>query len=78
MDIGGDGWKAGRCSFEALHAKGLRDRVKVMTGGAPVRRIFADEIGADGLAADAGGASKLGKSLMKRRAVQNSAGEMSR
>src|SRR5256886_13235803 len=31
---------------------GLRERVKVMVGGAPVSQAFADEIGADGYARD--------------------------
>jgi 5-methyltetrahydrofolate--homocysteine methyltransferase len=31
---------------------GLRERVKVMVGGAPVSQAFADEIGADGYAKD--------------------------
>jgi 5-methyltetrahydrofolate--homocysteine methyltransferase len=35
-----------------VHAR-LRDRVKVMVGGAPVSQAFADEIGADGYARDA-------------------------
>ena len=33
--------------IEALKAAGLRDKVKVMVGGAPVTQAFADEIGAD-------------------------------
>jgi len=53
-----------RGTMEVLAEKQLRDRVKIMIGGAPVSQNFADEIGADGYAADAGGASKLAKSLM--------------
>jgi len=41
----------------------VRDQVKIMIGGAPVTQAFADEIGADGFAADAGSASKLAKAL---------------
>lgn len=37
----------------ALQEAGLRDKVKVLVGGAPVSRAFADEIGADGFCADA-------------------------
>ena len=37
---------------DALVRAGLRDRVKVMIGGAPVTQAFADEIGADGYAKD--------------------------
>jgi 5-methyltetrahydrofolate--homocysteine methyltransferase len=39
--------------IEALQKALLRDRVKVMVGGAPVSREFADSIGADGYAPDA-------------------------
>lgn len=40
-------------TINALKAAGLRDRVKIMVGGAPVTQAFADEIGADGYAPDA-------------------------
>ena len=50
-------------TVDAIVEAGLRDRVKIMVGGAPVTQAFADEIGADGFAADAGSASKLAKSL---------------
>src|SRR5688500_10594078 len=39
-------------TLDALPRAGLRDRVKVMIGGAPVSQAFADEIGADGYARD--------------------------
>lgn len=39
--------------LDALQARGLRDRVKVMVGGAPVTQSYADKIGADGYAEDA-------------------------
>lgn len=51
--------------IESLEKAGFRRRVKVMVGGAPLSRSFADEIGADGYARDAGGAVELAKSLMK-------------
>ena len=38
--------------LEALAVRGLRERVLVMVGGAPVSRALADEIGADGFADD--------------------------
>ncbi len=50
-------------TVDAIVEAGLRDQVKIMVGGAPVTKAFADEIGADGFAADAGAASKLAKSL---------------
>jgi 5-methyltetrahydrofolate--homocysteine methyltransferase len=34
-------------TIEALKKAGVRDQVKVMIGGAPIRQEFADEIGAD-------------------------------
>lgn len=50
-------------TVDAIVEAGLRDKVKIMVGGAPVTQAFADEIGADGFAPDAGSASKLAKSL---------------
>lgn len=40
-------------TLEALETAGLRDRVKVMVGGAPVTNKYATEIGADAYAPDA-------------------------
>jgi len=40
-------------TIQALKATGLRDKVKVAIGGAPVTQSFADQIGADCYAADA-------------------------
>ncbi len=51
-------------TVDAIVESGLRDQVKIMVGGAPVTQNFADEIGADGFAADAGSASKLAKSFI--------------
>jgi len=39
-------------TIDALIKAGLRERVKVMVGGAPVTQAFANEIGADGYARD--------------------------
>ena len=50
-------------TVDAIVESGLRNRVKIMVGGAPVTQAFADEIGADGFAADAGSASKMAKSF---------------
>lgn len=55
--------------IDALSAHGLRDRVKVMVGGAPVNEKFARDIGADGYAADAGQAVDLAKRLMEGHAA---------
>jgi methylmalonyl-CoA mutase cobalamin-binding domain/chain len=48
----------------ALQEAGVRSKVKVMVGGAPVTRSWADEIGADGYAEDAMGAVSLAKKLV--------------
>lgn len=52
-------------TISAVAEMGIRDRIKVMVGGAPVTQSFADEIGAEGYAPDAGSAVKLAKSLMR-------------
>jgi 5-methyltetrahydrofolate--homocysteine methyltransferase len=49
--------------IEALKEAGLREQVKVMLGGAPVSRQWAEEIGADGYAEDASGAVNLARRL---------------
>ena len=48
----------------ALDKAGLRNRVKVIVGGAPVTESYAQEIGADGYASDASRAVKVIKSLL--------------
>lgn len=50
-------------TIHALVESGLRDKVKIIIGGAPVNQEFADRIGADGYAPDAGSASRLAKQL---------------
>jgi corrinoid protein of di/trimethylamine methyltransferase len=50
--------------IEALQEAGLRDKVKVMVGGAPVTQSWADKIGADGYAEDAIAAVVLAKRLI--------------
>ena len=52
-------------TIDAVVESGLRDRVKIMVGGAPVTKIYANEIGADGYAPDAGSATKLAKTLLQ-------------
>jgi len=52
---------------EALEKEGLRSQVKVMVGGAPVTRRWADEIGADGYAKDAMSAVTLAQQLMQQK-----------
>jgi 5-methyltetrahydrofolate--homocysteine methyltransferase len=48
----------------ALKEAGLRDKVKVIVGGAPVTDTYARDIGADGYAPDAGQAATLAKNLI--------------
>ena len=50
--------------IDAIVAEGLREKVKVMIGGAPVTQSYADEIGADGYSADAASAADLAKKLV--------------
>ena len=48
----------------ALAEAGLRDSVKVIVGGAPVTRTWAEEIGADGYGEDAVGAVTVARELV--------------
>jgi 5-methyltetrahydrofolate--homocysteine methyltransferase len=52
--------------INALKEAGIRERVKVMIGGAPVTQRYADEIGADGYAPDAASAVEKAKELIGR------------
>jgi len=54
-----------RSVIEALKGAGLRDRVKVMVGGAAVSPSWAEEIGADGYAENAIEAVEVAKGLVK-------------
>ena len=51
--------------IETLVREGLRSRLKVIVGGAPVTRQWADDIGADGFGKDAVTAVGLVKSLLQ-------------
>lgn len=51
-------------TMDALKEAGLRDKVKVMVGGAPVTDAYARQIGADGYAPDASRAVALARSLV--------------
>jgi methanogenic corrinoid protein MtbC1 len=52
--------------IEALNEAGVRAQVKVMVGGAPVTRSWAEEIGADGYAEDAMGAVAMARNLVDK------------
>jgi 5-methyltetrahydrofolate--homocysteine methyltransferase len=54
-----------RTTIEALKKAGLRDRVKVLVGGAPVTPQFAKEIGADGYGENASVAVNLARDMVK-------------
>jgi 5-methyltetrahydrofolate--homocysteine methyltransferase len=56
-----------KANINALEKAGLRDKVIVMVGGAPVTQEYADAVGADGYAADASTAVNRAKEFMKRR-----------
>jgi len=51
-------------TIDALQAAGLREKVKIMVGGAPVTQQYADAIGADGYSDSAGGAVALARKLV--------------
>lgn len=51
-------------TIDAMTAAGVREKARVMIGGAPVTQTYADQIGADGYAPDASRAVALAKSLM--------------
>ena len=50
--------------IQGLKDAGLRDKVKVIIGGAPVTQAYADQIEADGYAPDAASAIDLAKDLL--------------
>lgn len=52
--------------IKALTEAGIRGKVKVMVGGAPVTRSWAEEIGADGYAEDAMGAVQVARQLVSK------------
>ena len=49
--------------IDALKEAGLRDKVKVMVGGAPITQAFADEIGADCYTLDAASAAQAARAF---------------
>lgn len=51
--------------IDVFQESGIRDKVKIMVGGAPVTQEYADEIGADGYAPDAASAVDKAKELLK-------------
>ena len=53
-----------RTTIDAIKAAGLRDKVKIMVGGAPLTQAYSDEIGADGYAPDAATAVDVADQLL--------------
>jgi corrinoid protein of di/trimethylamine methyltransferase len=58
-----------RATVDALTHAGVREQVKIMVGGAPVTKQFADEIGADGYSANASAAVNLARTLIGGRQI---------
>jgi corrinoid protein of di/trimethylamine methyltransferase len=58
-----------RTTVEALRHAGVRDKVQIMVGGAPVTQAYADDIGADGYSENATAAVALARRLMNKSAV---------
>jgi methylmalonyl-CoA mutase cobalamin-binding domain/chain len=56
-----------KANINAIEKAGLREKVIVMVGGAPVTKEYADAVGADGYAADASTAVRLAKELIEHR-----------
>jgi len=50
--------------IKALEAAGLRDKVKIMIGGAPITQNYADQIGADSYSPDAASAADKAKTFV--------------
>ena len=50
--------------IKALDVAGLRDKVKIMVGGAPITQNYADQIGADGYSPDASSAVDKAKAFL--------------
>jgi len=53
-----------KTTIDAFQAAGVRQRVKIMVGGAPVTQQYADAIGADGYSDSAGSAVALARKLV--------------
>jgi 5-methyltetrahydrofolate--homocysteine methyltransferase len=58
--------KEQRKTIETLKDKGIRDKLKIIIGGAATNQEFADEIGADGYESTAPRAPRLCKRLLKK------------
>ena len=52
-------------TLQALEEAGVRDKVSVVIGGAPITQVFADDVGADGFAPDAASAVRTVQRVLK-------------
>lgn len=59
--------EAMRTTIKALEASDLRGKVKIMIGGAPITKGFADDIGADGYGKDAAEAVDIARDFVKEK-----------
>jgi len=50
--------------IKALESAGLRDKVKIMIGGAPITQNYAEQIGADSYSPDAASAADMAKTFV--------------
>jgi len=57
-----------KTTMDALKQAGMRDKVKVLIGGAPITQKYADEIGADGFSETAVGAVSVAKKVLAKAA----------
>ncbi len=62
-----------KTNIQALEEAGLRDKVKVMAGGAPVTPEYAEKSGADGYAKDASQIVRVAKKLIGKEDVASEA-----
>ena len=62
-------------NMAALEDAGLRDKVRVMVGGAPVTQEYADHVGADGYAPDANKTVRMAKKMMVEMGFDISMGQ---
>ena len=54
-----------KTTIDAFQSAGLREKVKIMVGGAPVTQRYAEAIGADGYSENAGSAVALARKLVR-------------
>jgi 5-methyltetrahydrofolate--homocysteine methyltransferase len=53
-----------KSTIQAFREAGVRDQIKIMVGGAPISKIYADSIGADGYSETAAASVDLARRLM--------------